>query len=98
MRAEDFPLPASRPATMSFPRCGSDLGPEGDVCVLLNGMTGERVPLSWFSADQVERVEVIAADNDWTGSIGDRMGLVKGCERDGIHHPPYFVVWMRGAS
>jgi hypothetical protein len=71
----------------------------GDVCVLINGVRGSRLPLRWFSANEVESVEVYPAGSDWTGTIGARMGLVKGCEPgDGLSHPAYFVVWMRGAS
>ncbi|MDQ6719000.1 MAG: carboxypeptidase regulatory-like domain-containing protein [Gemmatimonadota bacterium] len=80
---------------------GSSGGPGGvadDVCVLVNGMLGERRPLSSFNAQEVERVEVYPADTDWSLTVGSRMMLVKGCEPDGIHHPPYFVIWMRGNS
>ena len=72
-------------------------GVAGDVCVLLNGSKAEMLPLNWFGADEVERVEVIAADNDWTGTIGARMMGLPACAPDGIHHPPYFVVWLRGS-
>jgi Carboxypeptidase regulatory-like domain len=68
----------------------------GDVCMLINGLKADRRPLSWFKADEVERVEVIASNSDMTGTIGSRMGLVKGCQQEGFLHPPYFVVWLRG--
>jgi hypothetical protein len=71
-------------------------GVAGDVCVLVNGSKAERLPLRWFGAKEVERVEVIAANNDWSGTVGARMMGLPGCEPDGIHHPPYFVVWLRG--
>lgn len=71
----------------------------GDVCVLVDGVSPYRVPLSVFRADEVERVEVFAANGDWTGTIGARMEMVKGCETGpGLKHPPYFVIWMRGSS
>lgn len=72
-------------------------GAPGDVCVLINGVRGEKRPLSWFSADEVERVEVYPPDTDWSGTIGARM-TPRECQPDGIHHPAYFVVWMRGGS
>jgi hypothetical protein len=72
---------------------------EGDQCVLINGLIGERRPLSSFDARDVERVEIFAANTDWTATIASRMHAVPGCESaDDIHHPPYFVVWMRGGS
>ncbi len=73
-------------------------GIPGDVCVLVNGVKGERLPLSWFGANEVERVEVYAANSDWSLTIGARMLGVRGCEPDGINHPPYYVVWLRGGS
>jgi hypothetical protein len=72
---------------------------EGDQCVLINGLIGERRPLSSFDARDVERVEIFPANTDWTATIGARMHAVPGCESpDDLHHPPYFVVWMRGGS
>lgn len=74
-------------------------GIEGDQCVLVNGLIGERRPLSSFDAREVERVEVYAANTDWTATIASRMHSVLGCESpDDFHHPPYFVIWMRGGS
>ena len=70
----------------------------GDVCVLENGVKPARLPLSFFRADEVERVEVVGPGGDWTGTIGSRMAIVKGCAPSGFMHPPYYVVWVRGAS
>ena len=70
----------------------------GEVCVLINGVKGDRRPLSWFTADEVDRVEVVAENSDLTGTIAGRMGLVKGCEGEGFRHPRYYVIWLRGAD
>lgn len=70
----------------------------GDVCVLENGVKPTRLPLSAFRADQVERVEVVGPGSDWTGTIGARMAIVRGCAPDGFLHPTYYVVWVRGGS
>jgi hypothetical protein len=67
-----------------------------DVCVLVNGLKADRRSLSLFSADEVERVEVIGANSDWTGTVGARMLGVSGCQQEGLKHPIYFVVWLRG--
>lgn len=70
----------------------------GDVCVLENGVKPALLPLSFFRADEVERVEVVGANSDWTGTIGARMAIVKGCAPFGFQNPPYYVVWVRGGS
>jgi hypothetical protein len=73
-------------------------GPE-DVCILINGVEPVRLPLSAFRADQVARVEVYAANSDFTRTIGSHMYGLRGCEPgDGFQHPAYFVIWMRGAN
>jgi hypothetical protein len=70
----------------------------GDVCILLDGKTPMRLPLSMFRAEDVERVEVYAANSDFSGTLGWRMALIKGCDGNGFAHPPYFVIWSRGAN
>jgi hypothetical protein len=77
----------------------NDNDPDGQ-CILLNGLMPMRRPLYTFNAKEVERVEIYVypVNSDWTGTIGSRMSQIKGCEGDGIHHPPYFVIWMRGNS
>lgn len=72
----------------------------GNVCILVDGVSPESVPLSAFKANEVERVEVIASGGDWTGTVGDRMALVKGCAPGAsrFDHPTYFVVWTRGST
>ncbi len=82
--------PNSRPISFLIP---------GDVCVLENGVKGERLPLSWFRANEVERVEIYPPNTDWTGTIASRMMSVNGCAPDIYgHQPAYFVVWLRGGS
>jgi hypothetical protein len=70
----------------------------GDVCVLLDGKTPARLPLSMFRSEDVERVEVYAANSDFSGTIAWRMALIKGCDGIGFTHPPYFVIWSRGTN
>ena len=71
----------------------------GDVCILIDGTKSARMPLWVFHADEVERVEVYAANSDYSRTIGYHMNGVPGCEPVmGFNHPPYFVVWLRGTN
>lgn len=71
----------------------------GDVCILLNGKDPMRLPLSMFHSDEVERVEVYAANSDYSRTIGGHMFGLKGCEPGvGWEHPPYFVIWTRSTT
>jgi hypothetical protein len=69
-----------------------------DACVLLNGVMAQRVPLSSFRADEIERVEVYPRNSDWTGTIAAKMAGIPACRGEGFTHPDYFVIWERGSS
>jgi hypothetical protein len=68
----------------------------GDACILLNGKTSLKQPLSTFTTDDIEFLEVYPPGTDLTGTVGDRM-THQGCKPGGRgRHPTYWVLWLKG--
>jgi hypothetical protein len=72
------------------------LAEEPDNCILLDGARFVQQPISFFSADEVERVEYYPAGSELTGTLAPRM---RGrCAAWGGRHPPYYVVWLKPSA
>ncbi|HEX5436793.1 MAG TPA: carboxypeptidase-like regulatory domain-containing protein, partial [Gemmatimonadaceae bacterium] len=78
----------------------------GSSCILVNGSQPMYEPLDAFHADELQAVEIYAPasdlipghpESDLTGTIASRMSVIPACGHLG-NHPPYFVVWLKGAK
>jgi hypothetical protein len=67
----------------------------GGSCILENGITIRRWPGSVYSADELDRVEYYPGD-DYSQTIERRMPLDCTTGPNG-HHPPWLIVWLKGA-
>ncbi len=68
-----------------------------DVCILENGIHARYQPISVYSADDIEMLEVYPTNTELSGTVAARMDMVPRCRSDGLAHPTYYVVWLKGA-
>lgn len=66
-----------------------------DACILLNGRDPVVRPLTSFSTDEIEMLEVFPPRTELSGTVGWRFYQPQ-CKPIGIlDHPMYFVVWLK---
>ncbi|MEO7457649.1 MAG: carboxypeptidase regulatory-like domain-containing protein [Gemmatimonadaceae bacterium] len=74
---------------------------EGDACILENGYRPLSRPLRIYAASDLDMVEFYPApppEGDPTNTVLWRFTGVPGCDGTPGRHPPYFVVWLKGAK
>jgi hypothetical protein len=75
---------------------GARQGVPGDACILLNGKSFVRQPLSSIRAEDVELLEIYPSRSEVTSTVANRMHFQ--CERSPLGtHPTWYVIWMKGA-
>ena len=71
----------------------------GGACILENGIQFRNWPLELYSADELDRLEYYPAappEREYTGTIEPRMHAQCRRAMDGSH-PPWYVLWLKGA-
>ncbi len=68
-----------------------------DRCILENGTRPLYQPLSTYSADEIEMLEVYPDNTELSGTVAARMDMFPHCRAEGLNHPTYWVVWLKGA-
>jgi hypothetical protein len=89
--------PSGRPMSINGPLArGSTMDlSHDDACILIDGKDPVYQPLTTFSTDELEMLEVYPPETELSGTVGWRF-YQKQCKQIGlIKHPLYFVVWLK---
>jgi carboxypeptidase family protein len=70
---------------------------EGDACILLNGSTALYEPLRLFAANDLRLVEIYPSGSELTRTVSARMDTKRDCRAQGLEHPTYYVLWLKGS-
>jgi carboxypeptidase family protein len=74
---------------------GGGSKPSDDVCVLVNGRTFERRPLSSYNINDFELLEIYPSKSEDTRTVRDKM--LRPCEEQpNGKHLTWYVLWMKG--
>jgi len=87
----------SRPTRINGPLSrGGAMDPRhDDACILLNGKDPVVRPLTSFTTDEIEMLEVYPPMTELSGTVGWRFYQPQ-CKPIGVlDHPMYFVVWLK---
>lgn len=85
------PVPRFRPDIME--KASSHFF-EDDSCILLNGTTPIRQPLTW-NADELELLEVYPNNTELSGTVASHFGSPPCAPTSLLAHPTYYVVWLK---
>ena len=67
----------------------------GDACILINGKDPVRLPLSLYSADDIELLEIYPPGTELTGTVSWHFHGPP-CEATSmLIHPTYYVLWFK---
>ena len=89
---------ASSPAkTAARERREMQMGaPEGDACILLNGSMAVRRPLSSFTVNELDLLEIYPPWTELSGTVAARFNGIRECRAAGLmQHPTYYVLWTK---
>jgi hypothetical protein len=92
-----YESPSGRPTSINGPLSrGSTMDPRhDDACILLNGKDPVVRPLTSFTTDEIEMLEVYPPRTELSGTVGWRF-YQPACKPIGVlDHPMYFVVWLK---
>lgn len=94
------PRPPARAQAMHIDPRGTqgpntNLTVSGDACILINGKEPVRLPLSLYSADDIELLEIYPSGTELTGTVSWHFHGPP-CEAVSmIQHPTYYVLWFK---
>jgi len=92
------PTQASRPVSIISSGAAPSAPIEGDACILLNGETALYEPLRLFAANDVRLVEIYPTGSELTQTVAARMDTKRDCRAEGMLHPTYYVLWLKGGQ
>lgn len=90
------PTQASRPVSIISSGAAPSAPIEGDACILLNGETALFEPLHLFAANDLRLVEIYPTGSELTQTVATRMDTKRDCRAEGMKHPTYYVLWLKG--
>lgn len=76
-------------------RGSSVLGRPADACILLNGKTPLVQPLSTYTTDDVELLEIYPSGTELTGTVSWYFGREPCMAESRFKHPTYYVLWLK---